>query len=790
MLTLKHAVFTEPEEAYRKLAYLQTRLWHEQYAVNFIVQDLRPEVILKNEIQAFWEGRIGEIHGWANIIDQIVSAITEAVKEPLEWLWNTYVKPALETVLTWLKENIPELYNILISAYQIARNVWNTLTEGVSWLTTTLWQIILNIWNTVLTFSTQALSTINSAVKQIQEAIRKYAEETYRNFDKRFKEFDETSRRYRDEIVKKQVEVQSALATTIHQAVQPIVEAVQDPLKFILDSLKELGVGASEALTWIGQEAVSKIQSGLEWVAEWIREQTTSFIMTIFAHLQHVSARIKAGDWSAAFEVFGLAALIGAATASMISALGTKVLGTGVEVGEIGNYLNRLISIEMFTSVTLGVLLASAVETPFKQLVNSQFTPNIPTISDAYQFLWRGHITEEELREIIRKWGYGGKYAEAYFDLRKKIPGASDLIRFVVRECFPLEQLPPAPPEFVKYMAKQGYDELWSRAYWHAHWELPSFENLREAFWRGIISLQEFRQYIIWHDYAPFPRPGISKSDVDIMNELSYKLPGKIDARWMLRWGIITREEHEKLIKMEGMHPEWIKKVAEAEYMNMLLDERTGVKSAVEQVYREGYWVKEAVLETLKSVRFLEDEIKLLIQRADILREREVADMYISALKSAFRQGKITKEEFIAKASKYVKDKEHLLKLIEAEEIRYGLGQQMSMEEEVRATGRSTVIRRFKEGIITDVELEEELRLLGYSDAQIQRFKILAYLERDYDIAMTVLSAVKSAYLKKKIGDETFINLLRQYGFTDERILLELQLLKLKMGLLGPEVGE
>ena len=76
------------------------------------------------------------------------------------------------------------------------------------------------------------------------------------------------------------------------------------------------------------------------------------------------------------------------------------------------------------------------------------------------------------------------------------IPTPSDLVRFVVRECFPLEELPPAPEQFVKYMAWYGFDELWCRGYWEAHWVLPSISNLQELFWRGLLTEEEFRRYI------------------------------------------------------------------------------------------------------------------------------------------------------------------------------------------------------------------------------------------------------------------------------------------------------
>jgi len=65
----------------------------------------------------------------------------------------------------------------------------------------------------------------------------------------------------------------------------------------------------------------------------------------------------------------------------------------------------------------------------------------------------------------------------------------------------------------------------------------------------------------------------------------------------------------------------------------------------------------------------------------------------------------------------------------------------------------------------------------------IERLKLAARLERDYDFAMTVLRYAKLALRKKKITDIRFIELLRTFGFTDNKILLELDLIKLAYGL-------
>jgi len=75
---------------------------------------------------------------------------------------------------------------------------------------------------------------------------------------------------------------------------------------------------------------------------------------------------------------------------------------------------------------------------------------------------------------------------------------------------------------------------------------------VKKARHRGDIDDGELDKFLVLHDYKPTPRVGIKTSDADLAAGLIWDLPGRIDARWMYRWGEIDAAGLRDLLVKDG----------------------------------------------------------------------------------------------------------------------------------------------------------------------------------------------------------------------------------------------
>ncbi len=750
-----------PEEARARITVLANRIFAEQFHQQFFIKHTDPYKHLQFEIAAFLDGRISEFHGWTDLLGQVTKPIKDAVESWIKWVKDEIFSKIWNTVSDWSKWLKDVLKGYIDSAIDWATSAYNKAVNIYDYITGTIKTVLDNAWSVL---SNIATTIYNQAVKAVT-IVKDWIADFYNKAKDVWDGITET--------------VSGAFETLSKQVAalpQAIASAFQNAISYIRNALQGFW---NDVIAPIGE----KVKGAMDWMSEQITNLMSTAWDAILSALRSIAPVTPEKAEEAGISALKIAGLAGGGLLAMTAVWDLIHPFKDVIPGEVKAMLYDVTNFRLILGGLAGALVGAAIAQPAKYLYNSIFQPYIPREDDLKRFLWRGHITEEEYLNYLQYHGYSDKFRTAYLELTKQIPPPSDLTRFVVREVALMPDDYPTPQFFIDAMSKWGYDDYWARAYWWSHWELPAFGQLQEAYFRDIITREEFRKYIVWHDYSPDPRPGISKSDVDIMNELIFKMPDKLDARWMRRWGIITTEEHKRLLKYEGLHPDWLDRVALAEKMNMLSDERTEVKSALRSQYLIGIITQQVLQAKLREIYYTPEETEMLLRAAEERYRTELTKDAIDAAKYSYRLGYTTKEQLAEQLINLGISDEKVQKIVAIETARAVETRREALQESIYIYGRDTVIKRFREGLTTDRELEEELRMIGYQDRQIPHFRTIAYLERDYDFAMTVLSTVKRAYKKKKIDDSRFIELLRSFGFTDDKISLELSLLKLELGL-------
>jgi len=751
-----------------------------------------------DSVQNFFEELWNKIVGIPyKIIDLFEDSITDLVRALYDKVIAPYIpmiKEVVDTAYSYL-ENVPEFARPLLLPFVLPTAFFEIFVLPK------LEDIASKIWDIMPNWLKGAINAIYSFVDDVAEGIRAFVSDPVKFLSHVIGNIHQKINRAVDDL-KEHVQAvfdgaTNVIANALHSIFDPFtekitgffesiiegiksipdkakewIEAIKEGLAnvgetvkgalgefwsgltdFFTDKLAPAVAGAlSKAGTWLNEKVIKPVWEDLQWLRDWITDYVVNIFHSIVNKVKEVSSKIMAGDISAALGLLSTFTGMGLAVNSIISVAGLKVMGTGLEVGELSRFLNRLLDPGLVTGMIIGTVLSVGVQEPVRQVFSKMFRTRLPSESDIERWYLRGYITEDHARELLARYGYKDEYVDNKIKSYWVIPSISDLINFVVKEVI-------TPDDFYSWAKKQGLSEYWAKNYWEAHWRLPSFENLREAYWRGIISADEFKKFVIWHDYKPEPRPGISKSDQQIMFELSYKLPGKIDARWMYRWGIITKEELRNLVKMEGTHPDWIDKVVEGEVLNMMLDERTRLLSTLRQKYRDGMLSRDSFQSRIKELRFTEEEMNLIIQQAD-----EEADMYnkrdlLDYYKELFRRRQITKTKFVEDLVAQGFSEDKIRRLADVLELKYGLEFQDLTKDE-RSSIRSRLKMLYKEGLIDEDTLRTRLKDLGFSDDEIELTIEDADLYYKYDFAMDFKNVIIEAFRRDKIDYNTALRML------------------------------
>jgi len=336
-----------------------------------------------------------------------------------------------------------------------------------------------------------------------------------------------------------------------------------------------------------------------------------------------------------------------------------------------------------------------------------------PGFSDLQLMAWREAVTEDQFVEALRLQGVKPEYVEAYKAITARIPGPGDLVRMAVREAFTREELQVEfPVEFGEWMEKQGYAKIWALYYWAAHWVLVPLGQLYDLYHRGLIGDDVLDAQLKYHDYPPEWR--------GLLKKLSWDLPGRIDARWMFRWGLIDVDRLRDLLVSRGLDPEWADDVAMATARQQWLPEINRLRDNLKRDYIRGYIVEEELRAGLEGLGYPPEWIEFHVRDALEDGERALMDDMVDALGDGYLKDLVTDEELEVGLGAVIVRARALQMELERLWIRKYRKPKAPTAEKVSVLPVSTLRRAYREEIISAGELEAELLARGYAPEDVE----------------------------------------------------------------------
>jgi len=387
---------------------------------------------------------------------------------------------------------------------------------------------------------------------------------------------------------------------------------------------------------------------------------------------------------------------------------------------EIREYLDYS-GLSQLVGYGYGMLLSSVLSPLIAKEINAKLTPELPTVTEALRMYYRGILSEEDFKTVMRKLGFNDTYINALKQDYLYYPTPSDFIRFSVREVFTddketLEALRAEfPDEIVEHARKAGMDKDVLMWYWMSHWELPSPSQVYEMLHRlhpevlkvrgkayesmGLdvsklqTTLDTVKQYLKQADY--------DKRWRERLVAISYAPLTRVDLRRIYELGLIGDEE----LLARLMEIGYTKKDAElmVEFYKTFRQEevRLWTKTEIRNLLYYGLVNDAEAVVLLKRIGYTEEDAKTLVELWKAkLAEKDMREIQ-KYVRDAYALGEITRAEAEKKLRNIGLSEETINIVLDKEDAR--------RLSSVKLPSASTVVKWLKNGIITESEAKKIL---------------------------------------------------------------------------------
>ncbi len=331
--------------------------------------------------------------------------------------------------------------------------------------------------------------------------------------------------------------------------------------------------------------------------------------------------------------------------------------------------------------------------------------------------------TKQYVEDTLRESALKDRYIADIMELRYQLLGASDYIRFAVRDVYDaaarqkltLDQ--DFPPGLAPKLVALGYSDTDAKDAWAAHWELPSPTQVYEMLHRGKLPEGvTVEDYLKSADYAPIWRQSL----VDI----SYNPITRTDAKRMYK----LRGDFDALVanfRNNGYNEQDSKDLAEFTKEDVSLETRQEkellvgpVKNKALAMYQSRRISAAELRSTLLQLKYPEEIVSRFIADIDFVRESDRRDDVAAAVKGSYIKALRSKDDTVAILKKTGYTDEGIAEVMESWDILREATELQPHQEVTRDLTKAEILQAFSDDIYDEDQTRGAIAALGYDEAE------------------------------------------------------------------------
>jgi hypothetical protein len=204
------------------------------------------------------------------------------------------------------------------------------------------------------------------------------------------------------------------------------------PLKSFIDYLASSIFNIAKTLfTIVNENVVKPIVQGFNWVLNLIVNGVSDFISKVIETFKNLFYPPDPDRVASNFPKIYLAiGLSGLTIGTILSVIGTKVGGTGIEIEPLAKMVSNLFNPNLIIGIGIGTIVGMSLKVPLGYWAKKTFRPFKPDPITLFGLYTRGYITRDQLKnELAYVLGYPDIYIDGLIDILEFNPTLTQLIR-------------------------------------------------------------------------------------------------------------------------------------------------------------------------------------------------------------------------------------------------------------------------------------------------------------------------------------------------------------------------